>query len=242
MITFEGKIALVTGAAMGIGHAAAEMLAEAGAIVFAADIAPPAAPYSNANILSLTLDVTSEQSWKDGVDAVLAAHGRLDILVNNAGIIGSYDPIDSLSLEGWSRTILVNQTGPFLGMRTALAPMKAAGSGAIVNISSMWGIIGVGGVAAYQASKGAVRTMTKNAAITYAKDGIRVNSVHPGIIATPMIKKQDAALTDGVVDQTPLGRLGRPQEIAAAVCFLASDLASYITGVELLVDGGFCAQ
>ena len=183
-------------------------------------------------------DVTSLESWQDALRATAGA-GPLDALVNNAGTVGAYEPITEIALEDWERVVRINQTSVFYGMRTVLPGMIERRRGAIVNVSSMWGIIGASGVAAYQASKGAVTMMTKNAAATYAASGVRINSVHPGFIVTPMTQAQDPAISDGLVAQTPLGRAGQASEVAAAIAFLASDDASYITGAQLLVDGGF---
>ncbi len=175
------------------------------------------------------------------VSAVLARHGHIDVLVNNAGIVFCYAPIHETSLDDWNTVIAVNQSGTFYGMRSVIPAMLKQKGGSIINISSIWGVVGADGVAPYQASKGAVRTMTKNAAITYAKHNIRANSIHPGIIWTPLIEAQDKAITDSLVAGTPLGRLGRAEEVARGALFLASDDSSYITGVELPIDGGILA-
>ena len=170
------------------------------------------------------------------------ADKRIDVLVNNAGIVFCYAPIHETSLEDWDKVIAVNQKGIFLGMRAVIPAMMKQHGGSIINISSIWGVVGAPGVAPYQASKGAVRTMTKNAAITYAKDNIRANSIHPGIIWTPLIEAQEKAITDSLVADTPLGRLGQAEEVANGALFLASDEASFVTGVELAIDGGILAK
>ena len=237
----EGKVAVISGAAAGIGLAIAERLAEEGAVVYGGDLAYAEVGTSQSGVRTRPLDVTDLASWEK-LGAEIAEAGGADILVNNAGMVGSYEPITTISLDDWQSVIAVNQNGVFYGMRTFLPHMQAKGAGAIVNISSMWGIIGAAGVAAYQASKGAVTVMTKNAALSYAKDGIRVNSIHPGLIWTPMIEAQDAqdeSISNGLITATPLGRIGQPREVANAVLFLASDEASFITGAQLLVDGGF---
>ena len=172
---------------------------------------------------------------------VVQRHGRVDVLVNNAGII-AYEALDELELADWHQVIAVNQTGVFLGMKAVVPSMLANGAGSIVNVSSIWGNAAVAGAHAYHATKGAVRNMSKNAAITYAERGIRVNSLHPGFIATPLTDAQDAAVNEWVVGQTPMRRAGRPEEIAAAALFLASDESSFVTGSELVVDGGYLAQ
>jgi NAD(P)-dependent dehydrogenase (short-subunit alcohol dehydrogenase family) len=236
----EGKVALVTGAAGGIGHAVSELFAREGATVFASDIASPAAPYSGA-IEIIPLDVTSEGDWKTAVDVVVRKAGRLDVLINNAGII-AYEPLHELDMTAWMKMIAVDQTGVFLGMREAVRVMRKQKSGSIVNISSIWGNSAVAGAHSYHAVKGAVRNMSKNAAMTYVGDGIRVNSIHPGFIHTPLTDAQATDLNEAVIAATPMKRGGQPIEIAHGCLFLASDEASYVTGAELVIDGGYLAQ
>jgi NAD(P)-dependent dehydrogenase (short-subunit alcohol dehydrogenase family) len=240
MDRLKGKVALVTGAGQGIGRAIAELFAREGAVVVATDMKEPAERL--AGIEFLPLDVTKSDDWQRVVADVLERHKRIDVLVNNAGIVYSYDPIHDTTDADWNLVIAVNQTGVFYGMRAVVPAMRAQRSGSIINISSIWGVVGAAGVAPYQASKGAVRTMTKNAAITYAIDNVRANSIHPGIIWTPLIEKQDKGITDGLVDDTPLKRLGRADEVAYGALFLASDESSYVTGVELPIDGGILAK
>ena len=235
----KGKIAIVTGAAQGMGLACARLLAEDGATVIATDVADPTEDLGD--IAFVTLDVTDLEAWKAVVRKVVDEHGGVDILVNNAGIIG-YDDIESVTIENWNKVVAVNLNGVLFGMQTVLPHMKAKGAGSIVNFSSIWGNAAVEGAAPYHATTGAVRNLSKNAAITYAADGVRVNSVHPGFIATPLTENQDAAINEVVIGNTPMGRAGRPDEVAAAVRFLASDEASFITGAELVVDGGYLAQ
>jgi len=235
----EGKVALITGGNQGIGRAVVDLFVKEGAKVVVGDLAEPKEKFG-ANIEDMRLDVTKESDWQKIVKDVEAKYGRIDILVNNAGIL-TYEPITECTLESWNRTIAVNQTGPFLGMKHVVPIMRKNRKGAIVNISSIWGTIGAPGAAAYHASKGAVRTMTKNAALTYVGDGIRVNSVHPGITRTPMVDAQSEELNDLVVSGTPMKRMGKPIELAYAILYLASDEASYTTGAELYVDGGFLA-
>jgi NAD(P)-dependent dehydrogenase (short-subunit alcohol dehydrogenase family) len=184
---------------------------------------------------ALVGDVTDLTFWQTAADVA----GAVDVLVNNAGMVGSYESLTDISLEDWDRVVRLNQTGVFYGMRTVLPRMVERRAGAIVNVSSMWGLIGASGVSAYQASKGAVTMMTKNAAATYASHGVRVNSVHPGFIWTPMTDKQDADISQGLVDATPMGRAGQADEVASAIAFLASEDASFITGHQLVVDGGY---
>jgi NAD(P)-dependent dehydrogenase (short-subunit alcohol dehydrogenase family) len=236
----QGKVALITGAASGIGYAISELFAKEGAAVFASDIAAPEKPYSE-GIEAITLDVTSEDDWEAAVDSVIEKSGRLDVLINNAGII-AYERLDELDIKDWLRLIAVDQTGVFLGMREAVRVMRRQKSGSIVNISSIWGSAAVAGAHSYHAAKGAVRNMSKNAAMTYVADGIRVNSVHPGFIHTPLTDAQAPALNEVVITSTPMKRGGKPIEVAYGCVFLASDEASYITGAELVIDGGYLAQ
>lgn len=235
-----GKVALVTGAASGIGLAVAELFHREGAVVFAADIVPPSHPYPD-GVTAIPLDVTSESDWARAVDKVVERADGLDILINNAGII-AYEPLHELGMDAWLRMIAVDQTGVFLGMREAVRVMRAQQTGSIVNISSIWGSAAVAGAHAYHAAKGAVRNMTKNAAITYVGDGIRVNSVHPGFIHTPLTDTQDAMLNRAVIDATPMRRGAQPSEVAYGCLYLASDESSYVTGSELVIDGGYLAQ
>lgn len=236
----QGKVALITGAASGIGHSVAELFFKEGATVIASDIAAPRVPHS-AGIETKKLDVTSEAEWKTGVSEIIKKHGRIDILINNAGII-AYEPLHELDLANWQKMIAVDQTGVFLGMREVVPVMRQKKSGSIVNISSIWGSAAVAGGHSYHAVKGAVRNMSKNAAMTYVADGIRVNSVHPGFIDTPLTQAQAPDLNDLVIAATPMKRGGQPIEIAYGCLFLASDEASYVTGTELVIDGGYLAQ
>lgn len=236
----HGKVALVTGAANGIGRAVAELFVKEGAIVIASDIVTPGRAYSD-GIEAIRLDVTSERDWASAVEAIVGRHGRLDVLINNAGII-AYEPLHELEMSAWMRMIAVDQTGVFLGMREAVRVMRSQKSGAIVNISSIWGSAAVAGAHSYHAAKGAVRNMSKNAAMTYVADGIRVNSVHPGFIHTPLTDAQAPDLNEVVIASTPMKRGGKPIEVAYGCLFLASDEASYVTGTELVIDGGYLAQ
>lgn len=235
----QDKVTLVTGAAKGIGAAIAKKLADQGAHVLAADKEIP--DESSDTFTWLELDVSSKEAWSAAIKNVEQTHGRLDVLVNNAGVI-SYDPIDAISLETWDRDIAVNLTGVLLGMQACLPLLRKSSAPSIVNISSIWGNRAVPGAVSYHATKAAVRNMTKNAAITYASEGLRANSVHPGLIDTPLSRAQDDDVSEKVIEDTPLGRKGRPDEIANAVLFLASDESSYITGAELVVDGGYLAR
>jgi NAD(P)-dependent dehydrogenase (short-subunit alcohol dehydrogenase family) len=236
----HGKVVLVTGAANGIGRAVAELFIKEGAVVFVGDIVSPEKAYSD-GIEALQLDVTSERDWATAVAAIVGKYGRLDVLVNNAGII-AYEALHELEMTAWQKMIAVDQTGVFLGMREAVRVMRPRKSGSIVNISSIWGSVAVAGAHSYHAAKGAVRNMSKNAAMTYVADGIRVNSVHPGFIHTPLTDTQAADLNQAVIAATPMKRGGTPIEVAYGCLFLASDEASYITGTELAIDGGYLAQ
>jgi NAD(P)-dependent dehydrogenase (short-subunit alcohol dehydrogenase family) len=246
----SGRVAIVTGAARGIGAAAAAELAAAGATVVLTDViddeGEALADSIRAKGQAATyrhLDVASEGGWAEVVQQTIAELGRLDILVNNAGI-GTFPDVEQETLDGWSQLIAINQTGVWLGMRAAAPAMRSSGGGSIINVSSIFGAVGgFGASVAYHASKGAVRLMTKNAAIRYAQEGIRVNSVHPGFIDTPMIaqvKGTDAE--QRILAATPMGRLGRSEEIGTVIAFLAGDGASYMTGSEVYVDGGWTAQ
>jgi len=243
------RVAIVTGAASGMGAATARLFAREGAKVIVADVleaegrelaAAIAAERGQARFQRL--DVASAAAWEAAVAAALADYGRLDILINNAGISGS-DP-DRLSVATWEAQMRVNATGVFLGMRAVIPEMQKERRGAIVNISSISGIVGQDFVhMGYNAAKGAIRAMTKAAAVQFAKDGIRVNSVHPGLMP-PMRTSQlsaDPSVRAAMLKAIPMRREGRIEEVASANLFLASDEASYITGVELPVDGGYLA-
>ena len=235
----EAKVALVSGAAQGIGRAVAELFAEEGALVYAGDIKDVA---SGKGIEPVTLDVTKPDDWKRVVDAIVAKRGQIDVLINNAGIVRAYGQVADTELDDFNAVVSVNLTGTFLGMKAVLAPMRKAGKGSIVNFCSIWGNVGVGGAAAYSAGKGGVRNLTKNAAISYASENIRVNSVHPGLIRTPLVEAQSDEMNAGIIAATPMRRMGTPREVANVCLFLASDDSSFVTGSELIVDGGYLAQ
>jgi NAD(P)-dependent dehydrogenase (short-subunit alcohol dehydrogenase family) len=245
-----GKVALITGGASGMGQSEATIFAREGARVVVGDVLEAEARDLVARITTaggqarfVKLDVTSEASWQDAVATTVASFGKLDVLVNNAGISGTFDP-DTMSTTAWDALMNVNAKGVFLGMKYAVPAMRAAGGGAVVNISSISGFVGQDRIhMAYNASKGAVRLMTKSAAVQFARDGIRVNSVHPGIMPPMRTSKAsaDPAWREKTLRAVPMKREGRVEEVAYAVLFLASDEASYITGTELVVDGGFLA-
>ena len=250
MERLQGRVALVTGAAGGIGEATARRLASEGAAVLLTDVQDAAGSHVAKDIAAgggrasyRHLDVTSEPEWEAAVAATVDEFGHLDILVNNAGM-GDIAVIEDTSLADWDRTIGIDQTGVFLGMKTAAAALAASGHGSVINISSIFGSSGGFGTSpAYHAAKGAVRTLTKNIALHWADRGVRVNSVHPGFIDTAIL---DAAkgtpLQQAMLEVTPLRRLGRAEEIAAGVAYLASDDASFVTGLELYIDGGYMAR
>ena len=246
----EGKVALITGAAHGMGAEEARLFAREGAKVVIADIREDDARKVEAEIseaggesMVIMLDVSQEDQWQTSVAAIVARFGRLDILVNNAGISGSGER-DSGSTEAWDRLMDINAKSVFLGMKHTIPEMEKNGGGAIVNISSISGFVGQEAIhPGYNASKGAVRLVTKAAAVQHAKSGIRVNSVHPGMLP-PMLTSFQAGdpAREAMNAVVPMGREGEPIEVANAVLFLASDEASYITGTELIVDGGFTAK
>ena len=247
----KGKVALITGAAGGMGAATARLFAREGAkAVVVADILDKDGEATVASINQAgghatfaRLDVTDEARWKAVVDGIVATHGRLDVLVNNAGISGSAEA-DLYDTAAWNRLMGINATGVFLGMKYATAAMKKAGGGSIVNLSSISGIVGQGYIhVGYNASKGAVRLITKAGAAQHGKHGIRVNSVHPGLMP-PMRtsgRTADPAMRAKTLKGVPMGRAGEVEEVARAILFLASDESSYVTGAELVVDGGWTA-
>ena len=245
-----GKVALITGGASGMGQSEATIFAREGAKVVVADVLEFEGRQVAEKIAGaggqarfVKLDVTSEADWEAAVKATVSAFGKLDLLVNNAGISGTFDP-DTLSTSAWDTLLNVNAKGVFLGMKHAVPAMRAAGGGSIVNISSISGFVGQDRIhMGYNASKGAVRIMTKSAAVQFAPHGIRVNSVHPGILPPMRTSKAsaDPAWREKSLRAVPLKREGRVEEVANAVLFLASDEASYITGIELPVDGGYLA-
>jgi len=230
-----GKVAIVTGASSGIGRATADLFAEEGAAVYATDITPRDA---SGRITYVKHDTSSEDEWVALTRRIDKEHGKLDILVNNAGIVGTYDTITEVKMSDYHRIIAVNQTGFFYGMRYSIPLMQRGGKGSIVNISSIWGLIGAIGVAPYQASKGAVTTLTKNAALTYAP-AIRANSIHPGAIRTQITANQDEAMNQQLIADTPLKRMADPREVAFAALYLASEESGFVTGAELVIDGGY---
>lgn len=235
---------LITGGASGIGKAAAKQLAAGGANVVIGDIQDEAGTgvvdeivSAGGNAAYVHLDVTDEDDWSAAVGEAVHRYGGLTRLVNNAGI-GDTMPIEDTPKADWDKVIAVTQTSAFLGMKAASAELQKSGNGAVVNISSMYGIVGGLGGPSYAAAKGAVRILTKNTALGWAKKGVRANSVHPGFIDTPILGDTDRRY---LTDSTPMGRLGRPEEVANVIAFLASDESSFMTGSEVVVDGGYTA-
>ena len=245
-----GKVALVSGAARGIGAATAKLLAQEGAAVVLGDVLEKEGQETAARIVAaggratfIPLDVARPENWQQVIAAAVAAYGKLDILVNNAGISGRA-AVAETDVATWERVLEINGKGVFLGIKAAIPELRKAGGGSIINISSIYGIIGSETSAAYHASKGAVRILTKAAAIQYAADHIRVNSVHPGFVDSPMTAASHALpeVHHLRISRTPLGRMGTPEDIAAGILYLASDESSFVTGSELVIDGGMTAQ
>jgi len=252
-----GKVVLITGGASGIGLASAEACAREGARVVITDINGAEGTVqaqrlagAGLDVVFVRQDVTNEDDWRRVIDETVQRHGQLDVLVNNAGI-AVITPLEQETLEGWRRTQAINVEGVFLGSREAVRVMKGRG-GSIVNLSSIEGLVGDPLLPAYNASKGAVRIFTKSTALYCAQQGynIRVNSIHPGYVGTPLMvnalgslpPEQAAALQQDLMTRIPLGRTAEPREIAHAIVFLASDEASYMTGSELVIDGGYTAK
>ena len=241
----DGKVALITGGARGQGAAHARRLAEEGARVLTGDVLDVEGEATAAKLRAdglsvdyLHLDVTSRQDWEQAVAEAHGRHGGLDVLVNNAGIV-HVNPLLEERLEDWNALLAVNVTGVLLGMQAAIPALRARGGGSIVNISSIFGLAGASGYVAYCASKAAVVGMTRTAALEHAADRIRVNAVCPGGVRTAMNENEEGS---GVVPLTPMGRRADVREITGTVLFLASDDSTFVTGTELVVDGGYLAR
>ncbi|WP_195571337.1 SDR family NAD(P)-dependent oxidoreductase [Paenibacillus sp. 1001270B_150601_E10] len=250
MARLEGKVAIITGAASGMGKVDALLFAKEGAKVVLTDIQIEKVNEVVAEIknnggeaIGFRHDVSSQEDWTSMVDETMKQYGKIDILVNNAGI-SSEVPFMESSLELWEKIMSINITSVFLGQQAVIPHMINNGGGSIINISSIAGLTGGSGAGAYTASKGAVRMLTKATAVDFAKHNIRANSVHPGFIKTPMSEKlmENPDMKQWFLSQTPLPRLGLAEDIASGVLFLASDESSYITGVELPIDGGYFAK
>lgn len=256
MNRLSGKTAIVTGGAVGIGQACVERMAQEGAKVAIFDVLQAEGEALAADLAARghavafwCVDVTDEAAMKAAVDAAAARFGGLHVMVNNAGISGNPEPTDQVSEADWDRVQAVNVKGVFFGTKHAIPHLRAVGGGSIVNLSSIAGLIGVGNLAAYHASKGAVRLMTKNDAVTYAPEQIRVNSIHPGYIWTPMVENHLRATSSGLEAAKaaagsvhPIGHMGEPDDIAWAVVWLASEEAKFVTGAEIAIDGGYTAR
>lgn len=249
-----GKVALVTGGALGLGKATAELLAREGAKIVVTDLKVEEGRDvvqgicdQGGQAVFVPHDASSEEQWKAAIQTALDTFGRLDIVVNNAGI-GVPGNVESTTLEDWRKTQSVNLDGVFLGTKYGIEAMRKSGGGSIVNLSSIEGLIGDPDLAAYNASKGGVRIFTKSAALHCAREGygIRINSVHPGYIWTPMVEEvsggKDTEKYKALVNLHPIGRLGEPDDIAYGVLYLASDESGFMTGSELVIDGGYTAQ
>ena len=247
----ENKVALISGGARGMGAAEARMFAREGAKVVIGDVLDAEGTRVAAEIaesggdaLFVHLDVTHEEDWRSAIGAATSSFSKLDILVNNAGI-WRRGRVEDTTVEDWDMILDVNAKGVFLGTKLAIPEMRKAGGGSIINISSTAGLVGGPRSSAYTASKGAVRLFTKATAVQYAQDGIRANSIHPGPIDTPMIQQVwhgEEQSREAALARTPLGRIGTPDDIAYGVLFLASDESSFMTGSELVIDGGSTAQ
>ncbi|MFF2888711.1 SDR family NAD(P)-dependent oxidoreductase [Paenibacillus sp. NPDC057967] len=250
MTRMNGKVAIVTGAGSGMGLEEARLLAQEGAKVVLTDINFDAVQAvakgiqeDGGDAIAIKHDVASEDNWVEVVAEAVSKYGKIDVLVNNAGISMAVGLLDT-SMDQWNRVMNINVTSVFLGMKHVIPHMISGGGGSIINISSIAGLTGSSGAGAYTASKGAVRMLSKAAAVDYGSQNIRVNSVHPGFIATPMSNQfvEDPQMLQFFLSQTALPRVGEASEVARAVLFLASDDASYVTGVELPVDGGVTAK
>ena len=246
----QNKVALISGGAKGMGAVEAKLFAKEGAKVVIGDVLETEGKQIEAEInetggecLFVPLDVTDENQWNTAVAATLGRFGKLDILINNAGIFRT-GTVEETSSAEWDQVMDINAKGVFLGAKAAIPAMREAGGGSIINLSSVAGLVGAAYSTAYSASKGAVRLFTKSTAIQYATDGVRCNSIHPGVIQTDMTKEAiaDSQFKAQRLDPTPLARLGQPEDVAYGALYLASDESSFVTGAELVIDGGWTAQ
>lgn len=256
MNRLQGKVAIVTGGAMGIGLSACRLMAREGARIALTDMqdkqgeeAMRSIQADGGDVAFWHLDVSHEDEVRTVFSAIQQHFGRIDVLVNNAGISGVNKPTHEISEQEWDRLMAVNVKGVFFCTKHVIAAMRAAGGGSIINLSSIYGLVGAGDVPPYHASKGAVRLMSKNDALIYARDRIRVNSIHPGFIETPMVdhfvhemSEQEQETRQEIAALHPLGHIGEPDDIGWAIVYLASDESKFITGTELVVDGGYTAR
>ncbi|MEK4760858.1 glucose 1-dehydrogenase [Viridibacillus sp. FSL E2-0187] len=243
----SGKVAIITGAASGMGAKECELFAKEGACVVATDIQEEllnevveAINAAGGQAIAFKHDVTSEEQWKEVVALTVEKFGKVDILVNNAGV-SCTSVIANIEMSEWNRVMDINLNSCVLGMKYAVPEMQKNGSGSVVNISSIGGLVGMAGTSPYTASKGALRVLSKAAAIEYGKDKVRVNSVHPGIIVTPMTEPHMGPAMPYYEAHTQLPYMGNPEDVAYGVLFLASDEARFVTGSELVIDGGWTA-
>jgi NAD(P)-dependent dehydrogenase (short-subunit alcohol dehydrogenase family) len=248
----ENKVAIITGASSGIGRASVELFAGAGAVVIAADVADEAGQHlademgrKGHTCTFIHADVSKESDVRAMVHLALSQYGRLDAIFNNAGIEGDQAPTAEATLDNWERVIDINLKGTFLGMKYGIEAMLRNGGGSVINNASVAGLVGFPGIPAYCASKGGVVQLTRGAALEYATQGVRVNCLCPGVIDTPMVQRfthDNPEMQQQMTQMEPVGRLGRPEEVAELALFLASDRSSFITGAIIPVDGGFVAR
>ncbi|TGD19653.1 SDR family NAD(P)-dependent oxidoreductase [Levilactobacillus suantsaiihabitans] len=233
----ENKVAVVTGGSSGIGLAAIQKMVAEGAVAISADVSAP----SDASVAFIETDVTDEQSLQGMVDQVVSQYGHLDILVANAGVTEKKAGVADIDVANWNKVIAIDLTGVMLTNKVAVAQMVKQGSGSVINMSSILGVVGAAKSQAYSAAKAGVANYTKSQAVTYAAQGIRFNAVAPGYVATPLLKTLPPEVTGPMVSKMPIGRLAQPEEIANVIAFVASDEASFVTGATINVDGGYTA-
>lgn len=245
----QGKVTIITGGARGQGESHARLFAQEGASVLVTDTLDESGEAvalelreSGHDVQYMHLNVTSEGDWKSVIAAAEQRWGRVDILINNAGIVGTMKSVEDEGLEGWSKTTAINQQGVFLGLKHGVPAIEHSGGGAVVNTCSINGTVGNPGSFSYQASKGAVKMMTRAAAMEYANRGVRINSVSPGLVMTAMAAEEGEESNREFSNATPMRRAAQPMEVSYGVLYLASDEASYVTGADLLIDGGYTAQ
>lgn len=233
----ENKVAVVTGGSSGIGLATVQKFVAEGAVAISADVSAP----DDASVAFIQTDVTDEQSLQGMVDQVVSQYGHLDILVANAGVAEKKAGVADIDVANWNRVIAIDLTGVMLTNKVAVAQMVKQGSGSVINMSSILGVVGAAKSQAYSAAKAGVANYTKSQAVTYAAQGIRFNAVAPGYVATPLLKTLPPEVTGPMVSKMPIGRLAQPEEIANVIAFVASDEASFVTGATINVDGGYTA-